>query len=73
MGGFQKQPLEVFYIKKGALKNFENFPGKYLCHSLCAKVCRFIKKETQLQVSSCEFSKSSKNTFLMEHFWGTAS
>ena len=29
----QKQPLEAFY-KKGVLKNFAKFTGKYLCQSL---------------------------------------
>ena len=29
----QKQPPEVFY-KKGVLKNFTKFTGKYLCQSL---------------------------------------
>ena len=30
---FQKKPPEVFY-KKGVLRNFTEFTGKYLCRSL---------------------------------------
>ena len=48
---------QVFY-KKGALKNFTKFTGKYLCQSL------FIKKETLAQVFSCEFCEISESTFL---------
>ena len=31
------------------------------------------KKETLAQVFSCELCEISKNTFLTEHFWTTAS
>ena len=37
------------------------------------EACNFIKKETLPQVFSCEFCKSSKNTFFTEHLWATAS
>ena len=30
--------------------------------------CNFIKKETRMQVFSCEFRKIFKNIFLIEHF-----
>ena len=33
----------------------------------------FIKKETLVQVFSCEFGEISKNTFFTEHPWATAS
>ena len=33
----------------------------------------YFKKETLAQVFSCEFCKISKNTFLTEHVWATAS
>ena len=46
------------FVKKGALKNFTKFTGKYLCQSL------FIKKETLAQVLSCEFCEISESTFL---------
>ena len=31
--------------------------------------CNFIKKETLVQVFSCEFCEISKSTFFIEHFW----
>ena len=37
------------------------------------EACNFIKKETLARVFSCEFCKISKNTFLTEHLWTTAS
>ena len=37
------------------------------------KACNFIKKETLAQVFSCEFWDISKNTFVTEHIWMTAS
>ena len=64
---FQKQPPEVFY-KKGVLKNFAKFTGKYLCQSLffnkVAGVCNSIKKGTLAQLFSCEFCEIFKNIFL---------
>ena len=47
---------EVF-CKKGGLRNFATFTRKHLCQSL------FFKKETLVQVFSCEFCEISKNTF----------
>ena len=38
-----------------------------------SKGCNFIKKETLAQVFSCEFCETSKNTFITEHIWTTAS
>ena len=67
---WQKQPPEVF-CKIGVLRSFAKFIGKHLCQSLWA--CNFIKKETAAQVFSCEFYEISKNTFLTEHLWATAS
>ena len=68
---------EVFY-KKGVLKNFAKFTGKHLYQSLffnkvAGATCNVIKKETLAQVFSCEFCEISKNTFLTEHVWATAS
>ena len=54
-------------VKKGVLRNFAKFTGKHLCQSL------FIKKETLVQVFSCEFCEISKNTFFTEHVWVTGS
>ena len=56
-------------VRKGVLKNFARFTGKYLSQGLC----NFIKIEALAQVFSCEFCKISKNTFFIEHVWATAS
>ena len=58
---------EVF-CEKGVLRNFGEFTGKHLCHSLffnkvAGSACNFIKKETLAQVFSCEFCEIPKNTF----------
>ena len=37
------------------------------------EACNFIEKDTLAQVFSCEFYETSKNTFLTEHVWMTAS
>ena len=55
---------EVF-CKEGALKNFAKFTGKHLSQSLF--FCNFIKKETLVQLFSCEFWDISKSTFFIEH------
>ena len=60
---------EVF-CKKGVLRNFAKFTGKHLCQSLsfnnvyhCKVYINFIKKETLVQLFSCEFCEISKKTF----------
>ena len=59
---------EVFR-KKGILRNFAKFTGKHLCQSLFFnkvagnQACNIIKKESLVQVFSCEFCGVSKNTF----------
>ena len=68
-------------MKKGVLKNFTKFTEKHLCQSLFfnqvaglrLEASNFIKKETLAQVFSREFYEISKNIFLTEHFWATAS
>ena len=62
-------------MKKGVLRNFTKFTGKHLCQSLFfnKKDFNFIKKETLVQVFSCEYCEISKNTFFTEHLWATAS
>ena len=62
-------------MKKGVLRNFAKSTGKHVCHSLFLnKVIVFNKeKKTLAQVFSCEFCEISKNTFLTEHLWTTAS
>ena len=56
-------------VEKGVLRNFAKHTGKHLFQSLFFKKvaggdCNFIKKETLVQVFSCEFCEISKNTFL---------
>ena len=68
-------------VRKGVLRNFAKFTGKHLCQSLFFNkvaglrphACNFIEIETLAQVFSCEFREISKNTFLTEHVWATAS
>ena len=57
----QKQPRDVF-CKKVVLRNFAKFTEKYLCQTL------YFNKVAQ--VFFCEISK---NTFLAEPVWATAS
>ena len=51
------------YIRKGVLRNFTKFTGKHLYQSLFFNKVAGVKKETLVQVFSCEFCKISKNTF----------
>ena len=55
------------FWKKGFLRNFVKFTGKYLFQSLLfnkvAGPCNFIQKETVAQVFSYEFCEISRNTF----------
>ena len=62
---------EVF-CRKVVLRNFSKFTGKHMCQRLffnkvVGLACNFIKKETLVQVFSCEFWEISKNTFFTEH------
>ena len=56
-------------VKKGVLRNFAKFTGKHLCQSLFFNEVA----EALAQVFSCEFCEISKNAFLTEHVWATAS
>ena len=74
----QKQPPEVFCVKRCSWRNFKKLTGKHLCQGLffnkvAGTACNFIKKETLAQKFSCEFWETSKNTFFIEHLWTTAS
>ena len=58
-------------MKRGVLKNSVKFTGKHFYWSLIfnkvATAWNFIKKETQVQVLSCEFCEIFKNIFFTEH------
>ena len=56
-------------IKKGVVRNFVKFTRKHLCQSLF----NFSRKETLVQVFSCEICEIFKNTFFTEHLRATAS
>ena len=56
----QKQPPELFY--EVFLEISQN----------SQEACNSIKKETSVQMFSCEFCEISKNNFLTEHLWTTA-
>ena len=64
--------MELF-CKKGVLRNFTKFKGKHLYRSLSfnkvagPRPATLLKKETLVQVFSCEFCELCKNTFLIEH------
>ena len=58
-------------MKRGVFRNFAKFIGKHLCQGLF-----FNKRELKKRLCalfSCEFCEISKNTFLTEHLWTTAS
>ena len=53
---------------ENVLRKFAKFTGRHLCQSLsfnkvAGLICNFIKKETVIQVFSCEFCEFSMNTF----------
>ena len=66
-------------MKKGVLRNFKKYTGKHLCQGLFfqkvagLRLSNFIKKETPVQVFSCELCKISKYIFFTEHLWMAAS
>ena len=65
-------------VRKGVLRNFAKFTGKHLCQSLFFNKVAGLSSATLLkkrlaQDFSCEFSEISKNAFLTEHVWVTAS
>ena len=51
------------FCKKSVLRNFTKFTGKYLCQRNPPNACKFIKKDSLVQVLSFEFYEISKNTF----------
>ena len=74
---FRSSHPEVF-CKERFLEISQNSQGNTCIRvsfliKLQLKAFNFIKKETLAQVFSCEFCEISKNTFLTEHVWATAS
>ena len=69
----QKQYLLGVFCKKGVLENMAKFTIKHLCQYLffnkvaAGRPCNFIKKETLVQVFSCEFCQIFKNAFFIGH------
>ena len=65
---FRSSRPKVF-SKKGVLRNFTKFTGKHLCQGLFfnkvagLRPSKLLKKETLIQVFSCEFCEISKSTF----------
>ena len=53
-------------LKKGVLKKFTKFTGKYPCQSL-------LFNKVSGEIFSCGFCKIFKSTFFTEHIWTTAS
>ena len=68
----QKQPPEEV-CKKNVLLEISQNSRKTPVPEFFAEACNFILKETLAQVFSCEFCDVSKNTFVTEHLWPTAS
>ena len=68
-------------ITKGVFRNFPKFTGKHLWQSLFLirlqasgfRPGTLLKKETLVQVLSCESCEIAKNTFFKEHLRTTAS
>ena len=62
-------------VKRGVLKSFTKFTGKHLCQSLFFNKVAGLrpKKETLVQVFSCEFCESSRTPFFTEHRKAAAS
>ena len=65
-------------VKKGVLRSFTKFAGKYVCQGLFlikvqALACNIIKNQTLAKVFSCEFYEISNNAFFTEHLRATVS
>ena len=68
----QKQPPETFHKKMCSWKFHKihrktPVPETLLKKGLWPRTCNFIKKDSLVQVFSCEFCEISKNTFFTEH------
>ena len=67
-------------VRKGVLRNLTKFTGKHPCQSLFFDKVAGLRKTPVpeclfclARVFSSEFCEISKNTFLTEHLWATAS
>ena len=66
-------------VKKGVLRNFTKFTGKYLCQSLFfnkvagLRPATSLKKKPWYRCCPVNFAKFLKNTFSTEHLQTTAS
>ena len=59
-----------YSVRKCVLRNFAKIHRKTPVLESCVEwSCNVIKKETLVQVFSCEFCEISKNTFFTEHLW----
>ena len=69
---------QVFYKKRCSYKKTHKIQQENTCErvsfliKLQALACIFIKKETLVQVLSCEFCEIFKNTFFIDQLWMTA-
>ena len=59
-------------LSKDAFGNFPKFTGKHLCQSVLFNEVEGLSLQRHM-FFSCEFGKSSKNTFFTEHLRATAS
>ena len=70
----------MFYRIVGVLKNFANFAGKHLCRVKYEPKTKIYpcglhlhyKRDSCTQLCFSEFRRFSKNTFLLEHSWASA-
>ena len=68
----QKHPPEAFCKNLCSCKFLKNYrktsvPETLFKKRLWLQACNFIKKETLVQVFSCEFCEISKNTFYIQN------
>ena len=68
----KKAVVQRCSVKKMYVEISQN-SQKNTCARVWAEAYNFIKKEALTQVFSCEFFKISRNTFVTEHVWATAS
>ena len=64
------------FFQTGVLKMYTKFTGKHLCWSLFLvnySNLQLYEIETPTKVFSCEFCKTFKNTYFIEHLWATVS